>query len=149
MRPTATRTILAAAALLAAGCVHTHKVDDSSSGKDQPAPETETKASATPRAPPRVHPAPGHPAVAASPEALMNPGSARKIQEALRSKGYLETVSGDLDQPTSAALRRFQHDQQLATTGAPDRETLRRLGVDPQEVYRSVPQGQEATGSGR
>jgi peptidoglycan hydrolase-like protein with peptidoglycan-binding domain len=75
----------------------------------------------------------------------MNPGSARRIQEALRERGLLAGApTGELDEPTSAALRRFQRSQDLAQTGAPDRETLRRLGVDPQEVYRTVPQGQEA-----
>ena len=75
----------------------------------------------------------------------MNPGSARRIQEALRERGLLAGApSGELDEPTSAALRRFQRSEDLAQTGAPDRETLRRLGIDPQEVYRTVPQGQEA-----
>jgi len=46
----------------------------------------------------------------------MNPGSARLIQEALRTKGYLATISGELDQETSAALWRFQRDEELAQT---------------------------------
>ncbi|MFL5260842.1 MAG: peptidoglycan-binding domain-containing protein [Anaeromyxobacteraceae bacterium] len=81
----------------------------------------------------------GRPTVAASPEGLMNPGAIRRIQAALRTKGYLEAESGDLDDPTAAALRRFQADEGIAATGAPDRETLRRLGVDPNEVYRTAP----------
>jgi len=79
----------------------------------------------------------------------MNPGSARLIQEALRTKGYLATISGELDQETSAALRRFQRDEDLAQTGAPDRETLRKLGVDPQRIFRTVPEGAEASPRGR
>ena len=72
----------------------------------------------------------------------MNPGSARKIQDALRSKGYLDRAgSGELDAATSAAIRRLQHDQGLAETGAPDRETLRRLGIGTSEVYQTAPGG--------
>jgi peptidoglycan hydrolase-like protein with peptidoglycan-binding domain len=75
----------------------------------------------------------------------MNPGSVEKIQEALRGKGLRAgAASGQLDAETSAALRRFQRSEGLAQTGAPDRETLRRLGVDPQEIYRTVPSGEEA-----
>jgi peptidoglycan hydrolase-like protein with peptidoglycan-binding domain len=66
----------------------------------------------------------------------MNPGSARRIQQALHDQGYLrEAPSGRLDAPTSAALREFQRRHDLAETGAPDRETLRRLGIDPSGVY--------------
>lgn len=88
----------------------------------------------------RIPPRPGHPAVAADPTSLMLPGSETKIQNALKEKGYLRSASGELDAPTSAAIRRFQRDQQLPETGAPDRETLRRLGVDPQDVYRTAPE---------
>jgi hypothetical protein len=87
----------------------------------------------------RVPPRAGRPTIAASPEGLMNPGSIRRIQAALRTKGYLEAESGELDDATAAALRRFQADEGIAATGAPDRETLRRLGVDPNEVYRTAP----------
>ena len=135
--------LLSTALYVAAGCVHTHRVAEEEQGNRTGGARQEEGSSGR-ASKSRVPPREGRPAVAASPEGLMNPGSAREIQEALRGKGYLEAVSGELDQATSAALRRFQHDQQLAETGAPDRETLRRLGVDPQSVYRTVPRGQEA-----
>src|SRR5919198_5341366 len=69
----------------------------------------------------RLPPRGGRPTVAASPTGIMQPGAARHIQEALRAKGYLDEVTGELDERTSAALRRFQRDQDLAQTGAPDR----------------------------
>ena len=40
-----------------------------------------------------------------------------------------------VDKPASAALRKFQAEQKLAETGFPDRETLRRLGIDPEQAY--------------
>lgn len=141
---------LLVAASLAPGCRHTRHVEEPSAGEqgensgatsgrkqEQGASGQATRE----RVPPRA----GRPAVSATPEGAMNPGSARRIQEALRARGLLaEEPSGELDEATSAALRRFQRGQQLAQTGAPDRETLRRLGVDPQEVYRTVPHGAEA-----
>jgi peptidoglycan hydrolase-like protein with peptidoglycan-binding domain len=137
---------LLAAASVAPGCRHTRHVDEPSGeqGGEKPAAKQEQGASGQAtreRVPPRA----GRPAVAATPEGLMNPGSARRIQEALRARGLLTgEPSGELDEATSAALRRFQRTQQLAQTGAPDRETLRRLGVDPQDIYRTVPKGAEA-----
>jgi peptidoglycan hydrolase-like protein with peptidoglycan-binding domain len=92
------------------------------------------------RAAPSKAPAPkartGAP-VPATPQSLLADGAARRIQEALRDRGYLDAVRGDeLDEATSAALRQFQSDEGLAATGFPDRETVRQLNVDPTEVYR-------------
>ena len=44
------------------------------------------------------------------------------------NKGYLDlngVKSGQLDQATSGALRKFQEDVDLARTGNPDHETVR------------------------
>lgn len=135
---------------LALACFHTHHVgkderqgsaDGGEEGQRKEEQGASGKATRT-RVPPRA----GRPAVAASPEGIMAPGSARKIQDALRQHGFLDgEPSGHLDEATSAGLRKFQHSEGLAQTGAPDRETLQRLGVDPQSVYRTVPPGAEAS----
>ncbi|GEJ56120.1 peptidoglycan-binding domain-containing protein [Anaeromyxobacter diazotrophicus] len=133
---------------LALACRHTQRVEapgsersDGAHARGKKEEQGGTGKATSTRVPARA----GHPAVAASPEELMQPGSALRIQEALRARGLLrEPASGELDEPTSAALRRFQGQEHLAQTGAPDRETLRRLGIDPQGVYRSVPEGREA-----
>jgi hypothetical protein len=122
-------------------CVHTRHIGEPD-GDGAAGAKQEEGSSQRPK-PARIPPREGRPAVSASPEGLMNPGSARKIQEALQGKGYLDDVSGQLDVNTSAALRRFQKDQDLATTGAPDRETLRQLGVDPNSVYQTGNPGEE------
>lgn len=130
------RILAAAVALgLLGGCFHARSV--AGPGGDEGGGEAKREEGASPRPTrKRVPPRDGRPAVAASPEGLMNPGSARRIQQALHDQGYLrEAPSGRLDAPTSAALREFQRRHDLAETGAPDRETLRRLGIDPSGVY--------------
>jgi hypothetical protein len=136
-----------ALALLAAGCFHTHHVDKGEEEKPQGEGDAEHGRSQQ-ETPTHIPPRHGRPAVASSPSGLMNEGSAAKIQHALETRGYLATASGELDEPTAAALRKFQRHEGLAETGAPDRETLRRLGIDPQEVYRTVPQGAEKKAPG-
>ncbi len=82
---------------------------------------------------------PGRPPLATSPEGLMVPGAVTKLQRALGDRGFLPAhETGDLDEETSAALRRFQEQEGLARTGAPDRETLRKLGLDPKDVFRTT-----------
>jgi hypothetical protein len=67
----------------------------------------------------------------------MFPDGPRLIQEGLAQKGYLSNHrSGSLDDKTRDALQRFQADHGLPRTGAPDRETLRKLGLDPAKIFR-------------
>jgi hypothetical protein len=72
-----------------------------------------------------------------SPLPLLQPGAAKKIQERLAKEGLLKEkhASGELDGPTNAALTRFQRKQKLPATGYPDDATIRKLGLDPKEVF--------------
>jgi hypothetical protein len=71
-----------------------------------------------------------------TPVAALEKGQLRRIQEALAKKNLLgEHRSGDLDDATRRALRRLQHDSDLPETGLPDHETVRKLGLDPDEVF--------------
>ncbi len=82
---------------------------------------------------------PGRPPLAASPSGLFVPGGVGKVQRALADKGYLDLGAarkGDVDQATSDAIMKFQRDEGLARTGNPDHETVRRLGIDPDSVFR-------------
>jgi peptidoglycan hydrolase-like protein with peptidoglycan-binding domain len=82
---------------------------------------------------------PGHPPLAAAPDDLFLPGAVERIQQALAERGYLALSAvqpGRLDRVTSAAVRKFQSDQGLARTGIPDHETVRRLGLDPDALFR-------------
>jgi peptidoglycan hydrolase-like protein with peptidoglycan-binding domain len=69
----------------------------------------------------------------------------KKLQRALATRqkavaGLQE--SGKLDTKTQEALRAFQKEQQLPDTGLPDYESIRRLGVKPEEVYQHSPPAQ-------
>jgi hypothetical protein len=123
--------VLAAAAALAA-CGGTRKAE-----KPDAAEPSTSKAEAPDRPSEKgVPPKEGRPRVPAAPEALLAEGAVGRIQEALADRGLLGAHRrGELDAPTSAALRRFQEGEGLAETGFPDRETLRRLGIDPEQAY--------------
>jgi peptidoglycan hydrolase-like protein with peptidoglycan-binding domain len=87
----------------------------------------------------------GRPELAMSPEGLMLDEGPRLIQEALAERGYLaaDHQTGKLDVETTAAIRRFQADQMLARTGAPDRETVRKLGLSISKVFKKVTRDEE------
>lgn len=130
-------------ALLGASCVGgsaptapAPKPEELAAQKPAPSSPNTKGTSAKPEAE-RQAAAPGRPQLASSPEGLMLPGGVLLIQQALTKRGYLhEADSGALDDETSVGLRNFQSDQKLARTGAPDRETLRRLGVLEDKVFR-------------
>ena len=66
-----------------------------------------------------------------------NPTSTRymEIQEALASRGYLKTPpTGVWDQDSVAAMKSFQADQKLATTGKLNSLSLIALGLGPKPV---------------
>ena len=65
-------------------------------------------------------------------------GGVQKMQEALKEKGYEVDATGTFDEPTKDALISFQKGEGLAETGLPDRETVRRLGIDPNELYPEI-----------
>jgi hypothetical protein len=73
--------------------------------------------------------------VRTTPGGMLDPASMKKVQEALSSHGVKAPSSGQLDEETQAALRRFQAKEKMAKTGMPDYDTLRRLGLDPKQIY--------------
>lgn len=109
--------------------------------KGESKPAGEGRAAQKPEAPDEpaergVPPRGGRPRAPASPEGLLAPGAVNEIQSALAARGYLGAHrSGELDEPTARALRRFQESEGLAATGMPDRETLSKLGIAPDAVY--------------
>ncbi|WP_242360977.1 peptidoglycan-binding domain-containing protein [Anaeromyxobacter sp. SG17] len=132
------RTLVVAVALAAAACRHPQH-PTSPAGGESPRPEAPDRAGEK-----GVPPKAGRPRIPAGPEALLAPGAVKDIQGALADRGLLgEHRAGELDAPTSRALRKFQESQDLAATGFPDRETLQRLGVDPDRAY-----GREGGGEG-
>lgn len=136
------------AGLVVLGCTHAKEEER------PPQRETPPRQTAPPEAPPRKAPAPrkdtskpqderpaaeeGRPQLSMSPEGLMQPDGPRRIQDALIERGFLDGAhrSGALDDETSAALRKFQAHEGLAKTGAPDRETVRKLGLSISDVFK-------------
>ena len=118
-----------AAVLAAAACRHARQAPPDE-GREEAQPGRQGAAGG-------VKPAPDRPRVPPSPEGLLAPDAIREMQRALADRKLLgEHREGDVDPPTSAALRRFQAEHGLAATGFPDRDTLQRLGVDPEKAYR-------------
>jgi peptidoglycan hydrolase-like protein with peptidoglycan-binding domain len=133
--------IAAALSALGPGCGGVQKVEERA-----PVEEPQKRKPEAPDSPSEagVKPRSGGPRVPAAPEGLLAPGAVGEIQEALAKRGLLgRHARGELDDPTSAALRKFQEKEGLAATGMPDRETLLRLGVSAEKAY-----GREGEGSG-
>ncbi|HEX6835359.1 MAG TPA: peptidoglycan-binding domain-containing protein [Polyangia bacterium] len=73
--------------------------------------------------------------VRTTPGGMLDPQSMKQIQSKLTHKGFKTPESGQLDEETQAALRKFQAHEHIASTGLPDYGTLRRLGLDPHKIY--------------
>jgi peptidoglycan hydrolase-like protein with peptidoglycan-binding domain len=133
-------SLAAALALaLAAGCRHPSKVGDGAGGGAAGASERPKQGEEPSPAQKGVPPRGETPRVPSSPKALLAEGAIADIQEALEARGYLgRHRAGELDDATSTALRALQRDEGLAETGFPDRETLRKLGIDPEKAYGKV-----------
>lgn len=79
--------------------------------------------------------------VNSNPESLLQDGAMAKIQEALSHKGLGDEhwKKGELDPPTSTAIRKLQKQEHLPATGVPDGRTAMALGLDPGEVMKRRP----------
>jgi peptidoglycan hydrolase-like protein with peptidoglycan-binding domain len=136
-------------ALACAACFHTHQVDkahkaDKDAKGDGKAAAQPKESEGGPAAKPsqaRRPQEPGRPPLSAGPEGLFVPGGVEQVQNALAQKGYLDmghAKKGEIDAQTSAAVRKFQSDQGIARTGNPDHETVRRLGLDADRLFRKA-----------
>jgi Putative peptidoglycan binding domain len=114
--------------LLAAFSACAHTSQPPSGGKDEKA--------ASGSSPPSS--APGGPPLNMSPGAILKPGAAEKIDEALRKRGFAAPADDkNLGAGSEKQLRLFQKSEGLAETGLPNRETVQRLGLDPDSIFKS------------
>jgi peptidoglycan hydrolase-like protein with peptidoglycan-binding domain len=128
------RTALVAAAALAAACAggRAERREKAEGGPDQSRAQKEEG----------MKPRPDAPRVPATPEGLLGAEAVRDLQRALVDRKLLGAHrEGELDAPTSAAVRKFQEERGLAATGMPDRETLRALGVSAEQAYGTEKDG--------
>jgi len=114
---------LACLGMTGAGCLHAHQAPQPA---EVPATKPDHERAAETRIP-----------VASTPQGLMREGAEKKLQERLRDKGLLAAnqLSGQLDPDTRAALRTFQKQEGLPTTGLPSYETVDRLGLDLDTIF--------------
>lgn len=130
-------------------CGHSHAVGDTkaaSPGDTSPRKEAEHDSSRSrheANGAARAHTRDNAPPLATSPAGLLKPEAVAAIQEKLASRGRLSKSeeSGKLDEPTHAALRTFQGDNNLPATGMPDDLTVQKLGLRSDQVFRATPQG--------
>jgi murein L,D-transpeptidase YcbB/YkuD len=149
------RTATVIAGLLLVGCTHTKTVGSGAEETKQASAATERRHSEHRASQPRRGEAAEEPRnergekeipVATSPEGLLKPGAQERIEQRLADEGFLRRG----DQPKSAArgetqpaasfdeaLRRFQAHEHLPATGMPDQETVRKLGLDPDDVFKA------------
>jgi peptidoglycan hydrolase-like protein with peptidoglycan-binding domain len=67
--------------------------------------------------------------------AVLHRGDIKKVQEALREKGYYTAqVDGVLGPQTRAAIRQYQQSENLPATGRLDAQTAGKLGVGPESI---------------
>lgn len=95
---------------------------------EAPKPQTTASLGMIPRGP-------GLPPVGTSPQPIFGKKGVKRMQVALRSRGFKAPIDGEFGFETQRALLAFQKKQGLARTGMPDLETTKRLGLDPKILY--------------
>ena len=117
------------------GCAHTKTTEPAE-------PKVAEKPSSTDKAPRtgklRVAPTGEQPKttpLAQAPEGLLTPGAEQKIHDKLLAGGFMKE---DANGSTGVALQRFQAAHDLPSTGVPDHETVRRLGLNPDDLFRKA-----------
>lgn len=114
-----------------AACSHAKTTDEGKPAKD-PEPEVEKRESTRQRAP-ETESKPGDVPVSTSPAGLLTPGADDKIRDKLVAAGFAADGKS-----TKEALRRFQKANDLPATGVPDHETVKKLGLDPDQIFRAA-----------
>jgi hypothetical protein len=130
------------ALLLGGACSHTRAVTSpehaaQAEKEDGAQKEPERPAHKKSRLPPEEK---GALPLTSSPAGLLQPGAAETIQGRLVKGGQLndDQKSGRLDAPTREALITFQKAHDLPATGIPDDATVRKLGLDPNAIFRKA-----------
>ena len=74
----------------------------------------------------------------------LKPGAVQMIQQRLESVGALrlQQSTGEMGAATRSALARFQETNHLPITGEPDEATVRRLGLDPRNIFETLPEAE-------
>jgi len=129
------RVVLAVIGL--AGCGHAKTTDEGKPAQEsEAAPESDAKAKTPEPARKRASEPASKPEdvpVSTSPGGLLAPGADDKIRDKLASAGFAAEGKSSKE-----ALRRFQRANDLPATGIPDHETVKKLGLDPDQIFRAA-----------
>lgn len=134
--------ILSVLLVLVGACAHTKTTDQGTEKQQAKEQEEEPKRARTEAKPPagdgkgsELHPGKSDAVpVATAPDVLLAPGAEDKIRERLASEGYLDDKESK--GATRAGIRRFQKEHDLPTTGVADHETVKKLGLNPDQIFR-------------
>jgi hypothetical protein len=109
------------------GCAHTHKTPPRPGSVPPTKPEREQAAET------------GLP-ISSTTHGILQDGAELKIQRSLQEKGLLDghQAKGQLDPPTREALRKFQKQEGLPSTGLPSYETVRHLHLDLDSIFQTT-----------
>ena len=136
---------LAAFALFAFGCTHTKTTDAESNVPSKSKEEKRDEPTAKDReAGGKEHGAadrerrrnPADVPVASAPSGLLKPGAEEKIRDKLGADGEKAgRAGGESAGSMGAALKKFPAAHDLPATGKPDMETVRKLGLNPDDIF--------------
>jgi putative peptidoglycan binding protein len=125
---------LALALIALAGCSHAKTTDQGKPAKGaEPEAETAKKREPARQRAPEPASKPEDVPVSTSPAGLLAPGADDKIRDKLAAAGFAAKGKS-----TDEALRRFQRANDLPATGIPDHETVKKLGLDPNDIFRAA-----------
>ncbi len=131
------KRLLLVIALGAAACAHTNK--QSTPQEEEAKKNDETRAQGkTPRKVPKSE---SGIQLAASPTQALTHAGLISVEKALVVRGYLDQQRPSFDERVKDAMARFQKSEGLPSTGAPDRETIRRLGLHTEDVFKDERSG--------
>jgi hypothetical protein len=146
---TASRWMLCVSLVLGGACAHTKTTDDGTEKEKQAKEEEQQpeRARTEPKAKPPAGDGKGselHPGkqdavpVATAPDVLLKPGADDKIRERLKVGGYVDRDDKESAGALRQGIRRFQKEHDLPATGVADHETVKRLGLDPNQIFRQA-----------
>jgi hypothetical protein len=137
--------LLVVLALGGGACAHTKTTDDGKpretdgdTKKEEPK-ETKPRAAAPEGKGSELHPGKREAVpVATAPEVLLKPGGEDKIRDRLVAGGFLERDNKQSKTAMREGIRRFQKEHDLPATGVADHETVKGLGLEPNEIFRQA-----------
>jgi hypothetical protein len=141
------RWILCVSLVLGGACAHTKTTDNGSEKQEKQAEHQPERARTEPKAKPPAGDGKGselHPGkhdavpVATAPDVLLKPGAEDKIRERLAAGSYVDRDDKESAGALRQGIRRFQKEHDLPATGVADHETVKRLGLDPNQIFRQA-----------